>query len=280
MLGLAELLEGNAVKTLFRRIGSFFVNRKFTEKDATSTSDWLSCDIPDAGVVPPAIMDDIMRNENEGWSRCATSDELVSEIRGKRGDISEEQLQELIKADGAYCRAPHAWRALCWRHGEALARRLIFEKALCDCSGWEMNVPESRPCAVVGIHAGKVVCAEGAGNEPLAANRPICLGAWELFTLVKNEDGSFSLKSSANDKYVSANPNRGGLLAAEGQRVDEWEKFDIKKVPGERGAFTFWARSTQKYVSVDETLGNKLIANRDVAEDWEKFRIYCRCGAC
>ena len=72
----------------------------------------------------------------------------------------------------------------------------------------------------------------------------------------------------------------GGLLAAEGQRVDEWEKFDIKNVPGERGAFTFWARSTQKYVSVDETLGNKLIANRDVAEDWEKFRIYCRRGAC
>ena len=213
---------------------------------------------------------------NEEWSMSATDDDLVSEIRGKQNDISEEQLQELIKSNCPTSRAPFAWRTLCLRHGEALARRLIFEKALCDCLDWEEDVPENRSSAVVGIHTGKVVCAEKAGNDPLVANRSICLGAWELFSLVKNADGSFSLKSLANDKYVSANPNKGGLLAAEGQRVDEWEKFDIKKVTGEGGTFTFWARSTQKYVSVDETLGNKLIANRDVVEDWEKFRIYCR----
>lgn len=182
---------------------------------------------------------------NEEWSMSATDDDLVSEIRGKQNDISEEQFQELIKSNYPTFRAPFAWRALCLRHGEVDARRLLFEKALCDCSDWEEGVPENRSSAVVGIHAGKVVCAEKAGNDPLVANRSICLGSWELFTLVKNTDGSFSLKSLANDKYVSANPNRGGLLAAEGQRVDEWEKFDIKKVTGERGTFTFWARSTR-----------------------------------
>ena len=223
--------------------------------------------------------------EYKNRSMRATDDELASAIREYVG-ISEERLiserlQKFISEQhtfrsNLYCYASYAWESLCLRHGEALARRLILEKALCACSDWEEDVPENCSCALVGVHAGKVVCAEKAGNDPLVANRSICLGAWELFTLVKNTDGSFSLKSLANDKYVSANPNRGGLLAAEGQRVDEWEKFDIKKVLGERGTFTFWARSTRKYVSVDETLGNKLIAHGDDAEDWEKFRIYCR----
>ena len=275
MLGLAELLDGNCMTSVFGRFGRFLRKLKSSGEGKTTISEQDSY---------PQLDDDgfncyrlaSLNEGNEQWSMCATSDELVSAIRGEQDDVSEEQLQELIKADGAYCRAPHAWRALCWRHGEALARRLIFEKALCDCSGWEVNVPENRSCAFVGIHAGKVVCAENAGNEPLAANRSICLGAWELFTLVKNKDGSFSLKSSANDKYVSANPNKGGLLIAEGSKVDEWEKFDIKTVAGKPGIFTFRARSTQKFVSADETLGNVLIADRDVADAWEEFRIYCR----
>ena len=155
MLGLTELLEGNAMKTLFRRFGSLFENMKSTEKDATSTSDWVSCDIPDAGVVPPSIM---WNEGNVEWSRRASDDELVTEICGESGEITEARLMELIVANGAFSRAPHAWRALCWRHGEALARRLVFEKPLRDCTRWEVKVPENRPCAIVGVHTGKVIC--------------------------------------------------------------------------------------------------------------------------
>ena len=275
MLGLAELLEGNAMKTLFRRIGRFFANRKSTEKDATSTSDWFSDGtFPDAGVVPPSIMYDIRRHENEEWSRCASDDELVAAISGECGEISDARLKDLITADEADSRSPHAWRALCWRHGKALARRLVFEKPLCECKRWEVKVPENRPCAIVGVHTGKVVCAENGGNSPLVANRRICLGAWEVFVVLKNNDGSFSMKSSANGKYVSANPNRGGILISQGSKVDAWERFDIRDVPGKPGVFRIWSHITQRYVSVDESASNILIANRDNADTWEEFRFF------
>lgn len=145
-----------------------------------------------------------------------------------------------------------------------------------ECAKWEEDIPENRTCSLFAVHAGYVVCAENGGSDPLVANRPSCLGAWETFLLLKNIDGSFSLKSLTNDKYVSARPLPDGHLIAEAHKVDEWEKFDIKKVSGKPGIFTFWARSTQKYVSVDEIMGNKLIANRDVADAWEEFRIYCK----
>lgn len=271
MLGLTELLEGNAMKTLFRRFGSLFENMKSTEKDATSTSDWVSCDIPDAGVVPPSIM---WNEGNVEWSRRASDDELVTEICGESGEITEARLMELIAANGAFSRAPHAWRALCWRHGEALARRLVFEKPLRDCTRWEVKVPENRPCAIVGVHTGKVICAEDGGNSPLVANRRICLGAWEVFTVLKNDDGSFSMKSSANGKFVSANPNRGGIIISQGPKVDAWERFDIRDVPGKPGVFRIWSHVMQKYVSVDESVSNILIANRDNADIWEEFRFF------
>lgn len=89
--------------------------------------------------------------------------------------------------------------------------------------------------------------------------------------MFQNNDGSYSLKSHANGLYVSAQPD-GRLLAA-GVKVDGWELFDVKKVPGKSDVFTLWSRNTRKYVSVDEMEGNMLIANRDNADTWEEFRI-------
>lgn len=144
------------------------------------------------------------------------------------------------------------------------------------CAKWEENIPENRTCSLFAAHTGFVVCAENGGSAPLVANRQSCSGAWETFLLLKNIDGSVSLKSLANDKYVSARPLPDGHLIAEASKVDEWEKFDLKKVPGKDATFTLWSRHTQKYVSVDENLGNVLIADRDVADTWEEFRIVCQ----
>ena len=144
------------------------------------------------------------------------------------------------------------------------------------CAQWEENIPENRTCSLLAAHAGCMVCAENGGNDPLVANRPSCLGVWETFLLLKNIDGSFSLKSLANDKYVSARPLPDGHLIAEASKVDEWEKFDLQKVPSKDATFTLKSRCTQKYVSVDENAGNVLIADRDVADTWEEFHIVCR----
>ena len=277
MLGLAELLEGNAMKILFRRFGKCLDRLTMKGNDTSATSNDKSdtleeLPIDDGGSYLASLA--CFASNNEEWSRRASDDELVAAICGECGEISEARLMDLITADEAFSRAPHAWRALCWRHGEALARRLVFEKPLRDCTRWEVKVPENRPCAIVGLHAGKVVCAESGGDSPLVANRRMCLGAWEVFTMQKNDDGSFSMKSSANGKFVSANPNRGGILIAEGAKVDAWEKFDISEVPGKSGVFRIWSCVTQKYVAVDETAGNILIANRDNADTWEEFRFF------
>ena len=145
-----------------------------------------------------------------------------------------------------------------------------------ECTKWEENIPENRKCSLFAAHADSVVCAENGGGSPLVANRQSCSGAWETFLLLKNVDGSFSLKSLANDKYVSAHPLPDGHLIAEATKVDVWEKFDVKKVPGKDATFTLWSRCTQKYVSADENAGNVLIADRDVASTWEEFRFVCQ----
>ena len=66
----------------------------------------------------------------------------------------------------------------------------------------------------------------------------------------KNDDGTFSIKSKGNGKYVLALPD--GHLVAKADKVDLWEKFEIKRVPGSEHGVTLWSLNTQKYVSIDE----------------------------
>lgn len=134
----------------------------------------------------------------------------------------------------------------------------------------ELNVETNRSCAIVASHASKLVCAENGGYGSLIANRSNP-DIWESFIFYKNSDGSYSFKSKANGMFVSAMPN--GHLVAQASKVDEWEKFNIKKVSGKTGVFTIWSRSRKKYVSTDEYQGNLLLANRDAADTWEEFRL-------
>lgn len=274
MLGLAKLVESSLISGLADSIFMRFSELK-REQVVESVEEQSSEDFPcDGG----SFMMFLARRCKDNEQRCmiATDEELVSIIQGDLERNPERTLEGLVAVDGAMSQTPHAWRTLCFRYGAELARRLVFEDPLCERPDWMTEIPECRSCAIVGIHSGKVVCSEKGGADPLAANRRICLGCWELFTLVKNDDGSFSLKSAANDKFVSANPNKDGRLIAEGPRVDQWEKFDIIAVAGKPGVFTLWSHETKKFVCVDETQGNVLIANRDAASDWEEFRIFCR----
>ena len=64
-----------------------------------------------------------------------------------------------------------------------------------------------------------------------------------------------------------------GCLFALVEKIDLWEKFDLKNVPCMPGCYTLMSHATQKFVSADENLGNVLVANRDVPDEWEWFRI-------
>jgi hypothetical protein len=57
------------------------------------------------------------------------------------------------------------------------------------------------------------VSAESQGAQPLVANRT-AVGDWERFQLYTNWDGSVSLRSKANDQFVSADLNQSAVLIA------------------------------------------------------------------
>jgi hypothetical protein len=69
------------------------------------------------------------------------------------------------------------------------------------------------------------VTADNAGAWPLIANRTT-IGAWERFQLIKNADGSISLRAGANGRYVSAASGGNQPLIADRTAIGQWEMFD------------------------------------------------------
>ena len=123
-----------------------------------------------------------------------------------------------------------------------------------------------------GVNSGKVVCAENYGNDSLVANKESYGGAWETLTIVNNSDGSISLKSGANGKYVCAVIDEKKQLIARSSAIGTWEKFALIKVSDTQYALK--ALANDKFVCVDEDKGNVLYADRDSVSGWESFCIY------
>ena len=67
---------------------------------------------------------------------------------------------------------------------------------------------------------------ENAGANPLIANRASA-GSWETFTLVRNSDGTVSLRATVNNKYVVAENGGAAALIANRDAIGPWEKFDL-----------------------------------------------------
>jgi hypothetical protein len=70
------------------------------------------------------------------------------------------------------------------------------------------------------------VTAESAGAKPLIANRS-AIGAWEKFRLITNTDGTVSLQSNANGRYVTAENAGAQPLIANRTAIGAWEKFTL-----------------------------------------------------
>lgn len=128
----------------------------------------------------------------------------------------------------------------------------------------------------VGVNSGKVVCADNTGNDPLVANKASYGGAWETLSIVNNSDGTISLRSDANGKYVCAVIDENNQLLARSSVISDWEKFTLIKVSDSEYALK--ANANGKFVCIDENNGNVLYANRDSISGWETFRIYNTSG--
>ena len=122
------------------------------------------------------------------------------------------------------------------------------------------------------IANGQVVCAENGGSETIVANRSSCGGAWETFQIVNNNDGTGSLKSIANGKYVCAVIDENNQLLPRSESVGTWEKFIIEKISD--GEYALYSLANGKYVQANLNDGGKLFATSEtVAGAWEVFNI-------
>ena len=125
---------------------------------------------------------------------------------------------------------------------------------------------------ITSIANGQVVCAENGGSETIVANRSSCGGAWETFQIVNNDDGTVSLKSIANGKYVCAVIDENNQLLPRSESVGTWEKFIIEKISD--GEYALYSLANGKYVQANLNDGGKLFATSEtVAGAWEVFNI-------
>ncbi|MFC7762390.1 hypothetical protein ACFQY4_33420 [Catellatospora bangladeshensis] len=72
----------------------------------------------------------------------------------------------------------------------------------------------------------RYVCADNAGANPLIANRT-AIGGWETFALIRNSNGSISLRAQANGRYVVAENGGAAPLIANRTSIGPWEQFDL-----------------------------------------------------
>ena len=119
----------------------------------------------------------------------------------------------------------------------------------------------------------KVVCAENEGNDPLIANRDSCAGAWETFYVVNNNDGTISLKSDINGKYICAVIDENNQLLARSDNISDWEKFYLVHIQSNQYGLRAYANG--KYVKADfndaDNNGQLKAASDSIAGAWEAF---------
>jgi hypothetical protein len=123
------------------------------------------------------------------------------------------------------------------------------------------------------------VCAENSGANPLVANREsayLGAGSWEAFTYIRHDDGTFSLISSANDKYVSGLTTGIAYfdyLHADQDTSRNYTRFILTQ--NQDGSYSFRSTMNLKYVSASNSGFSPLMASQTTVGDqfFESFII-------
>lgn len=115
----------------------------------------------------------------------------------------------------------------------------------------------------------QLLCAENYGNDPIYANRTAG-DSWESFRFIQNSDGTVSIRSLYNNKYVCADLNTSNqALVARSTVIDTWEKFQFIDLGN--GTFALKALANNKYVQADINNGNIIRAAGNAIDAWEIF---------
>jgi len=131
----------------------------------------------------------------------------------------------------------------------------------------EASTPEfGETIALKAVQNSQYVCAEGAGAEPLIANRA-AIGIWEQFVVRDAGDGLYALQANANGKYVSKqNDNR---LIANAATIGANEKFEIVDAGGDHVRLR--STANDRFVSANANTTIPLSAASVTAGQWELF---------
>lgn len=139
----------------------------------------------------------------------------------------------------------------------------------------------TAPPAPVGLSNGnyyfvasnsKVISADNYGKDPLIANRDSYGGDWEMLTVINNADGTISLRSGYNGKYVCMVNNDDCQLVARSAAIDDWEKFTLVPVSGNQ--YALYSAVNNKFVCADQNRDGVLFCDRDSVGDWETFTVF------
>ena len=121
------------------------------------------------------------------------------------------------------------------------------------------------------------VCAENGGANPLISNRDTAFqgdDSWEAFTFIKHTDGTFSIISLANGKYVSGlttGISYFDYLHADQDTSRNYTRYILTQ--NKDTSYSFRSTMNLKYVSASNLGFNPLLANQDSVGDYESFYI-------
>ena len=116
----------------------------------------------------------------------------------------------------------------------------------------------------------KYVCADNYGESNLIANRD-STGNWEHFLFYNNSDGTISIQSRANNKFLCAvfdDNNKKNPIIARSNHIQDWEKFYVENI--NNGKIAFRTFINNKYIQVNP-YDKQLYALGEKIGTWEEF---------
>jgi len=143
----------------------------------------------------------------------------------------------------------------------------------------QLGVTPEGQFDIVGGGSGQVaLVSRGSGKYLTVSSQWIAIdsrftyaGVSERFTLVRNADGSISLRSAENDHYVGVLEAQSPTLYPAYPSITRLAKFHEVRAGDQ--ARTLKAYANGKFVSAESAGVKPLIASRPAANNWERFDI-------
>lgn len=121
-----------------------------------------------------------------------------------------------------------------------------------------------------------IVTAADRGNSPLIANKASYSSTDDILEVIHNGDGTISLKSKANGKYVCAVIDENNQLLPRSTNISLWEMFEPVHVTGNQYALRSVANG--KFVKADfddaSNKGQLKAVSDTIGGAWECFNFY------